>query len=256
MGTSTRWKGPGGTHGGDSSAGNRWTALGGRLGRLKEGQEARVEAAADACLTTLRDTMNDDPHAFGLSSAWQRAGERAVDVLDQLGEYGPESLTAAPHLAFADPAMSFVAEFSRRVAGDGTTLVDAAVRRAATRCAERFVAEYPEATQPAVRRLSGDLLCLLYQWFFAGLVTEFLHCFIAEHIKLAVPVLPLFDPSGTIGDLIAERMLEFVPDPCEEAAYLEAPLPLPQVAQALVPGTVGKLLGLAAELPGAPEVIA
>ncbi|MFD4525329.1 hypothetical protein ACFWP7_15680 [Streptomyces sp. NPDC058470] len=256
MGTSTRWKGPGGTRGADSSTGKRWTALGGRLGRLEEGQEARIESAADACLTTLRDTMHDDPYAFGLSSAWQRAGERVVDVMGQLGEYGPEPLTAAPHLAFADPAMSFVAEFSRRVAGDGTTLVDAAVRRAATRCAQRFVAEYPEATQPTGRGLSGDLLCLLYQWFFAGLVTEFLHCFIAEHIKLAVPVLPLFDPSGTIADLIAERVLELVPDPCEETAYLEAPLPLPQVAQGLVPGAVGKVLGLVAELPGTSEVIA
>ncbi|WP_328846454.1 hypothetical protein [Streptomyces sp. NBC_00258] len=198
--------------------------------------------------------MHDDPNAFGLSSAWQRAGEHVVEVMDQLGEYGSESLTAAPHLAFADPAMSFVAEFSRRVAGDGTTLVDAAVRRAAARCAQRFVAEYPEAAQPTGRGLSGDLLCLLYRWLFADLVTEFLHCFVAEHIKLAIPVLPIFDPSGTITDLITERMLELVPDPCEEAAYLEAPLPLPQVAQALVPGTVGKVLNLAVQLPGTSEV--
>ncbi|MFJ6694568.1 hypothetical protein ACIQM4_00645 [Streptomyces sp. NPDC091272] len=182
-----------------------------------------------------------------------------------------------------DPADAFVAEFTDRVAGDGTTVVDAALRRAVVASARRIL-EQPgmrealgapsgsSSTAPGGIGLTGDLLCLLYRWFFADLVSEFLRAVIAEQIDLMVPGLSSVAPEAGISDKVTDLVLSLVPDPCEEATETAeegmpaglvpsdelppggtagaasgppviAP-PLLEVARLLVPGTVGKVLGL------------
>ncbi len=107
-----------------------------------------------------------------------------------------------------------------------------------------------------------DILCDLYQVFFADMVGEFLRSAVAEHVKLAVPVLVATDPEGRIADWVAEKLVDLVPNPCEESAEaaelakavdtaqsvvgaVEDPSAvLSKVAEGLVPKAVGRVLGL------------
>jgi hypothetical protein len=96
-------------------------------------------------------------------------------------------------------------------------------------------------------------------------VSEFLQSVIAEKVRLVVPVLPVIDPGDHIADWAADKVLSLVPSPCEEAAELveeakfaesviEDPVgSLPDIARRLVPGTVGKVLGLITEDLGHQE---
>jgi hypothetical protein len=97
------------------------------------------------------------------------------------------------------------------------------------------------------------------------MVGEFLRSVVAEHVKLAVPVLIAADPEGRIADWVAEKVVDLVPNPCEE--FVEATDPaqaletaqlvvgavedpsaaLPKIAELLVPRAVGKVLGLITE---------
>ncbi|MFG3282468.1 hypothetical protein [Streptomyces sp. NPDC048111] len=110
-----------------------------------------------------------------------------------------------------------------------------------------------------------DILCDLYQVFFADLVGQFLKSVVAEHVKLAVPVLVVADPEGKIADWVAEKVLDLVPNPCEESAEAtelakavgaaesvigmaqDPAAVLPKIAEKLVPGAVGRVLGLITE---------
>ncbi|MFJ4876252.1 hypothetical protein ACIP93_13685 [Streptomyces sp. NPDC088745] len=194
-----------------------------------------------------------------------------------------------------DPADAFVGEFTERVAGDGTTVVDAALRRAAVASARRILEQPgmrealgapsgPYSTVPGGSGLTGDLLCLLYRWFFADLVSEFLRAVIAEQIDLMVPGLSSVAPEGGIPDKVTDLVLSLVPNPCEEATETgveEGPAglvpsgelspggttgatgdppviapPLLAVARLLVPDTVGKVLGLASATSSTDETAA
>ncbi|WP_328465994.1 hypothetical protein [Streptomyces sp. NBC_00448] len=197
--------------------------------------------------------MRENQSAFGLVDAATAAGYRLADVMAVLTQEGPGNLN--------DPG-EFLARFTNEVGGDGGTVTDAAIRRAAADTAERFLKHQSAATgaaEVAGAGLTGDLLCLLYQWFFADIVSEFLRSVIAEKIKLVVPVLPVLDPGDRIADWAADKVLSLVPSPCEEAAELvekaksgesvvEEPVgSLPDIARSLVPGAVGKVLGLVIE---------
>ena len=46
----------------------------------------------------------------------------------------------------------------------------------------------------------------------------FLRAVVAEHVNSAVPVLIATDPEGRIADWVAEKVVDFVPNPCEESA--------------------------------------
>ncbi|MCX4437850.1 hypothetical protein [Streptomyces mirabilis] len=101
--------------------------------------------------------------------------------------------------------------------------------------------------------------------FFADLVGEFLRSVVAEHVKLAVPVLAAVDAEGRIADWVAEKVVDLVPNPCEESAEAteltqavdtaksvvdmaqDPSAVLPEIAAKLVPGAVGKVLGLITE---------
>ncbi|MEU8887449.1 hypothetical protein [Streptomyces sp. NPDC048442] len=266
-----------------------------------------------------------DKDAFGLREAATAAGLRLTDTLRVLAEDGPDGLHRRPPKArvgkqpqgdgevsyedgipgrneapadpwevtegalWPDPSDAFVAEFTERVAGDGTTVVDAALRRAVVASARRLL-EQPgvreslgapsgsDSASPGGSGLAGVLLCLLYRWFFADLVSEFLRAVIAEQIDLVVPGLSSAVPEGGIPDKVTGLVLSLVPNPCAEAAEGEglvdlvpsdelppgdatgatedppvvAP-PLLEVARLLVPSTVRKVLGLAADASGTDE---
>ncbi|MFF3143814.1 hypothetical protein ACFVRU_19280 [Streptomyces sp. NPDC057927] len=212
--------------------------------------EARLDDIAADHLAVLHRTLREDPAAFGLYEAACTAGERLTTA-------------AADVWALSRDVDDFAARFTVAVGGDGGTVADAAVRRAAALSAGRLMKHlerYPEAGgPPGGGSLAGDLFCLLYQWFFADTVAEFLRIVVAEKVKLVVPLLPAFDPEDHIADWVAEQVLSLLPNPCEEAAELketvekaeevvsaiEDPIgALRLVARALVPRAAGWALGL------------
>lgn len=241
----------------------QWTRVRSRMSRWNGSRpqaEQRLDEIFDDHLDVLRRTMREDQSAFGLVDAATEAGYRLADVMATLVDEGPD---------FVEDPEAFLARFTNEVGGRGGTLTDAAIRRAAADTAERLL-ERQQAESgggaPAGGGLAGDLLCLLYQWFFADIVSEFLRSVIAEKVKLVAPVLPVLDPGDHIADWVADKVLSLVPNPCEEAAELvekaksvesdiEDPVgSLPEIARSLVPGTVGKVLGLVVEnIPGYQE---
>ncbi|MFE2640425.1 hypothetical protein ACFXKF_37775 [Streptomyces scopuliridis] len=193
--------------------------------------------------------MRADPAAFGLYDATYAAGERLADVMATLAGTGLDGT-------------DFPARFTVLIGGEGGTVTDAAIRRAAAEAAQRLM-RHPEAA--AGGALSGGLLCLLYEWFFAGVVAEFLKAVVAEKVKLVVPVLPVLDPEDHIADWVADHVLKLLPSPCDEAARLvekaetalsvveDPAVTLPEVARALVPRTAGRALGLITEQDAGEE---
>ncbi|NGO11293.1 hypothetical protein G5C60_27735 [Streptomyces sp. HC44] len=215
---------------------------------------------AEDCLGVLHRTLRADPSAFGLRDAAYTAGERLTTVMDTLAAGRDTSAGGPPDPDGSDARTDFAARLVRAVGGEGGTVADAAVRRAAAATAERLAAQHPEALAADGKGWSGDLLCLIYQWFFADVVAEFLRGVIAEKIKIAVPVLPLADPEDHVADWVAEQVMHLVPNPCEEAEHLKNAVEqaedaisafedppvgtLAQVARGLVPRAVGAALGL------------
>ncbi|MDT0542554.1 hypothetical protein [Streptomyces lonegramiae] len=176
---------------------------------------------------------------------------------------------APPDPGGHDARTDFAARLVRAVGGEGGTVADAAVRRAAAATADRMATQHPEVLAADGKGWSGDLLCLIYQWFFADVVAEFLRGVIAEKIKLVVPVLPVADPEDHVADWVAEQVLRLVPNPCEEAEHLKSAVEqaedavtafedptvgtLAQVARGLVPRAVGTALGLLTPPGSTPE---
>lgn len=252
MGTSTRWKGPNG---------DQWSSAGRRLARWRDksrNADQRLEEIAADHLQALHETLRVDRSAFGLYDTACAAGERLADALGSLAAEGAESQDA------------LVARLVSEVGGSGGTLTDAAVRRAVAVAVRDVWDRHPElndlvGTGARSGGFAWDFLCDLYQTFFADVVGEFLRSVVAEHIKLAVPVLIATDPEGRIADWAAEKMVDLVPSPCEESAKatdlaqaVDSAQPvadvvqdpsatLPKIAQSLVPRAVGKVLGLVTE---------
>ncbi|MEU9744475.1 hypothetical protein [Streptomyces niveus] len=215
------------------------------------------EIAADH-LRALHETLSADRSAFGLYDTACAAGERLAGALGSMAAEGAESEDA------------LVARLVSEVGGDGGTLADAAVRRAVAAAVRDVWDRHPELDNGmGAGATSGgfawDILCDLYQAFFADMVGEFLRSVVAEHVKLAAPVLIATDPEGRIADWVAEKVVELVPSPCEESAEATDLAPavdtaqseagaaqdpsaaLPKIAESLVPRAVGKVLGLITE---------
>lgn len=249
MGTSARWQGP---------SGRRWSAARRQLSRWErdDPQENRwLEKSAASHLRALQESIRADRSAFGLYEASCAAGERLADVLESLAAEGAASRDAL--------ATRLVTE----VGGTGGTLADAAVRRAAATAVDDVRRKHPELDDALQGRALGggfawDILCDLYQAFFADIVGEFLKATVAEHVKLAAPVLLAVDPGDHVADWVAEKLVGLVPNPCEEAAEatglaeavdsassiadsVEDPVSaLSEMARSLVPRAVGRVLGL------------
>ena len=251
MGTSSRWPGPGGRTG----LASEWTRARKRASAWQSDAAdslAQLDDIAADHLDVLHRTLREDPAAFGLYEAACSAGARLTTA-------------AADAWGQSRDGDDFAARFTAAVGGEGGTMADAALRRAAATSAGRLLEKLEQSPEagglPGRGGLAGDLFCLLYQWFFADVVAEFLRAVIAEKVMLVIPVLPAVDPEDHIADWVAERILKSLPNPCEEAAELkeaaeqaEEALPgsedplrvLLFVAQGLVPRAVGCALGLLA----------
>ena len=183
--------------------------------------------------------MREDQSAFGLVDAATEAGYRLADAMAALADDGSGGLKDED---------DFLARFTDEVGGAGGTVTDAAIRRAATDTAERFLKRQNAENgggEVAGGGLAGDLLCLLYQWFFADIVGGFLQSVIAEKIKLMAPVLPVIDPGDHIADWAADKVLSLVPSPCEEAAELAEEV---KFAESVIEDPVGSLPDIARRL--------
>ncbi|MGK5446402.1 hypothetical protein [Streptomyces radiopugnans] len=249
MGTSTRWKGPNG---------DRWSSAARRLARWRadsRNADQRLEEIAADHLRALHETLRADRSAFGLYDTACAAGERLAGTLGSLAAEG------------AGSADALVARLVSEVGGEGGTLADAAVRRGVAAAVRDVRDRHPELGDDmngggAGGGFAWDVLCDLYQVFFADLVGEFLRSVVAEHVKLAVPVLIATDPEDRIAEWVAEKTVDLVPNPCEVAAEatelaeavdtaqsvvggaLDPSAVLPKIAASLVPQAVGRVLGL------------
>ncbi|MER5457701.1 hypothetical protein ABT008_23275 [Micromonospora sp. NPDC002389] len=247
MGTSTRLPGP--TTGG-------WTSTKRRLGGWTPDPESQpdelattdqrfFEETAAHLRRALRDALREDPDRFGLQEAARAGGERLVTVLDDLRRPDPALLRDITDQGAITPEDEFVRRFVDEVGGDGRIIVDAVTRCTARRVAERLVdADGGVLAGTRTNGISGELFCDLYRLFFGGMVGEFVHVLIAEHVKLAVPVLAL-DPTGTVAGLVADQVVKILPDPCAVAAVREPERPrLADVARDLLAETVAEAVGL------------
>jgi hypothetical protein len=231
LGTSTKWDGP---------RGAGWSSLRRSIGQLGRGvvraasaedipmprqaMEGRippkaVEVRGRRFLIALEDELRRDPDAFGLRVSMGAAGARLIaalsDLHTELDAFGPP-----PENWAGSTADWFLCEFVRTVAGDQTGIMDAMVRRSATRCAEKILADsrareaIDEKTSSS--GLAMDLFCLIYTFFFADVVTEFAKAAVSEQVKLAVPGLVVIDPGGQIPDWIGKKVAALIPNPCEQ----------------------------------------
>ena len=266
MGTSTRWKGPAG--GGWSTARSTLTRLGNELTgsppgptppAVPEGKNAaddvahragpRLDEVAGRLLEALRLMFKEDPDPLGLNTVIRRDARRLVRVLDSLMSDGIAALVTLKGTTPDERADEFVRAFTDAVSGYGSGLfADAVARRASVHCAVRLLQADESPVAAAVRdgsgsgKITGELLCLVYAFFFADVVSEFLTAAVAEKLKIALPVLYL-DPTGEIAKRIAEKIIGLAPNPCEEQQkVVEKDRSLAETAQKLIPGSIADLL--------------
>jgi hypothetical protein len=258
MGTSTRWGGP---------TGSGWTTFrrsigqpGGTAGQAATPDEVPAPRQGDGPITeqgvrkrgqrffdALAEELRADPEAFGLRDTMRDSADRLVQVMNELrhdlAAFGP------PPAEWTGSATEwFMSEFVTAVAGERAGVVDAFVRRSATRCAEKLL-EDPQvqvaaADQARSSSLAMDLFCAVYTFFFADVVTEFAKAAVAEQVKLAIPGLVIVDPGGQIPDWIGEQVASWIPNPCEEQGKDDGGRSVADLAKDLVSNNVDRALGL------------
>lgn len=233
MGTSTRWLGPRGAGwetmrrgverlqplpSGISDDGPRVDSPG--SGNAAPAATTAMAQSRDACLSGLRRAVQREPDALGLRPAMTAAGERLVDVAEELAEAGIDEFLGARHSNISREDR-FVAEFVRRVGGTGGLVADAVVRRSATRTAATLLREHAPLRRElregaAGGRLDPDWLCVIWKLFFADIVETVVAAVIAEQVHLAVPALAVVDPTQAVPEWVAEKLIKALPSPCDE----------------------------------------
>lgn len=251
MGTSSKVRGP---RGGGWSDAVKTAREGIRAGSEPGSSETGAwgRKASSAYREALAETLREDPAAFGLRESLILAGQRLIDTWEELQKEGPAALGVRETEAVAGRDELFAKRFVDVVAGDGSTVVAGAVRRAVAGVAhDRFVEGWGSGRRgrPGPETgtdFSDELFCAIYQSFFADAVSEFLTTVIAENVKLAVPALHLLDPADHIASWTAERLRSLLPMPCEAKAAVGAEAsPVTEFARALLEETVDRALGVA-----------
>jgi hypothetical protein len=259
MGTSKAVAGP---------RGGRWVGAGRRLGGWERqlatddgsgGAQSGVAAAGarapevgEAYRRALADTLATSPSEFGLRAALIAAGERLLDAFDRLAAEGAAAFGQLDGADVDERLDLFAAHLADAVVGPGGGLVDAAIRRAVAGPVVDALAIPDTPLGQAVRDggsggvpIIGELLCSVYQLFFAKSVSGFLNTVIAEKIKLAVPVLYAVDPAGIVANWISGQIVSLLPSPCEEQQnHSPDGGSLTEVARGLLHETVDRALGL------------
>lgn len=258
MGTSTRWGGP---------RGAGWTTFrrsigqpGGTAGQAatpdeiptpRQGggpiSEQGVKARGQRFLDALAGELRADPEAFGLRDTMRDGAGRLVQAMNEVRHDLTVFGSPPPEWTGSDTEW-FMSEFVTAVAGERTGIVDAFVRRSATRCAEKLLndprVQEAVAGQARSSSLAMDLFCAVYTFFFADVVTEFAKAAVAEQVKLALPGLVIVDPGGQIPDWIGEQVASWIPNPCEEQDKNDGRRSVANLAADLVRDNVDRALGL------------
>ncbi|WP_229403997.1 MULTISPECIES: hypothetical protein [Micromonospora] len=218
-------------------------------------QEEKAERLAERLRAALSRSLCDDPEMSGLRRAALRAGENLVGVLGELQDGRSGLFTAPSGTTARQREDEFVTRFVVAVGGGGGLIGDAVARRAARSAAERLLAEAAPATAPAGDglpvRLTGEVFCDVYRFFFGEFVGEFVRTVISESLPLAVVPFALpVDPTGLVAGAVTRQVIAVLPDPCAEAGGRE-PRPglLTETAHELLNATVEHALGLREEQP-------
>ncbi|SCL20115.1 hypothetical protein GA0074694_2929 [Micromonospora inyonensis] len=210
-----------------------------------------AEQDAERFRRLLAKALGEDPDMSGLRPAALGSGARLVDALADLFAGRSGLLSGIPDGTADDREDAFVARFVAAVGGDGGLIGDAVARRAARRTAERLLADDPtlaSAVHSGVpsARVTGEVFCTAYRFFFGEFMGEFVRASIAESVPLVLPV----DPTGLITAAVARKVVDLIPDPCD-GAERRAPGPgrLAETARELVTDAVELALGLREEHP-------
>jgi hypothetical protein len=212
---------------------------------VKEPDPQTAQVANEQLQAFWRD-MRQDHDAFGLRQGMQQAASRLVDLI------APGSSATSGIAVFGrnleEKADSFVEAFTRRVAGEGSRISDAIIRRAAVATARKAV------RSEAVKRqldlpdgqvsFTGELFCMIYKLFLGDVVATAIKTLIQEKIRLAVPILRLTDPVVNVSGWIAAKIVSIIPDPCAELRVREPGASLLKVGHDLVTPSVERALGL------------
>lgn len=201
----------------------------------------------------LAEALRADPDLSGLRPAALGSGTKLVDALADLRAGRSELIPEKPGTTAASQEDEFVARFVTAVGGDGGLVGDAVARRAARRTAERLLDDPPLASAvregvPAIR-ITDDLFCTAYRFFFGEFVGEFVRTTIAESVPLALPAVLPVDPTGLIVGAVARQVVELIPSPCDATRRERAPGRLAEIAHELVNDAVDKAFGLREEQP-------
>jgi hypothetical protein len=206
--------------------------------------------------------LNDrqDDIAAGLAAALRAHPSRAllvepitvqaralIDTLERLqldGLVGIGVVGASPD----ERELQFISAFLGDVSPG--TVPEYAVRRGVRSTVETAIKDNAPL-RAAVRsgdggyRMPRELFCSIFQLFFADAVRAFLRAVVAEHLKIALPVLYL-DPTGLIADAAAKKLVGLVPNPCEEERQQPGPRrdSIAGTARSMVVRAVSQILDL------------
>lgn len=257
MGTSTQWAGA--TQQTRWSAGDRKLAeLGAALSEWTElGDDDRARAhfelAVMECGNAYLTDLGRNIHRDGLSSPVRQtllaAGERIADAVTATSTELLD-LAKAPASPENGETLTDVVEVFLGVLGMGSgAVLDAAVRRAVAPAILATLSDLRQGRQPADggglngSASSESLFCLLYRHFFAHAVAQTVTTVITAKIRLAAPVLHLFDPAGLIAAWIAKRVFSLLPNPCDHPVDDDGGN-LASLGRAVLRETVDRALGV------------
>jgi hypothetical protein len=195
----------------------------------------------------LQETLRADPDAYGLRTELSAAGLRLTTVVEQLASDGITALGPLPGHTPDARSTAFIQRFVDQIMGTANSPADAALRRAAVRCAEDILSD-PHVgraiEQGENSRLSGEIICWIYRTFFATAITNFIQSTIAAKITLIAPWWHLIDPAGKAASWLTNKIMSVIPNPCEETDQGSDSPSLADLARSLLTETVDRALGI------------
>lgn len=207
-----------------------------------------VAAQGSRFLKALNDELRRDPEAFELVATTAGSARRLMAAITSFNG-SAESLIPSDATPPAERTASFLNSFVNAIAGPGGRIVDESSRRAAVHCAAALLERAPDVRQAVERaeprniKISDDVICLLYQLFFAEAVASLLMTYIEAKLVLFVPFLPAVDPGGQLASWLSEKLLAHAPNPCTQGRRTYPSLEsVTEIADAMSEGAVPDML--------------